>query len=247
MSETSDINELGDFILNKLVGGLICGTLLSLNVVESLATVIDVPSTGGDYQAFGESEWRPGRFHSSAWGQTFHLEAGDGQYLESISFSLLDYTFDDSNINFTFHIYEWDGIKIVGDSIFSTGVLSTDDSGEKNVYNLDLSYAQIDLGTEYMWLLNVSHDGVEGAGGVFDSYDGEYANGSFYTFLNDGNLNSLFTNGWQEVCPSGCRDLAFTLNTVDASPVPLPQSALLFLSGILSLLGLPRKSDKCGE
>ena len=198
------------------------------------ATTIDTAATwdGAEYiNAFGEPD-------TATYGQTFNLSAGSDTSLDSVTFYVDDFSNPDS-IDFAFYLYEWDGTKITGASLFESAPMATSNAVGFETFTVNTGGVTLLTGTDYVFFLSASNffDGEPGNGKMGFLTSDPYSGGTF-VYMNNGNdFGLLSTTPWSIRLT---QDLAFTM---ELSAVPEPSTLLLLGSGLIGL-GFVRRRFK---
>lgn len=209
--------------MKRFLSGLCAAILLTASVSAADATVIDTGTLTNDILSFGEPAF-------ATYGQTFKLNPGDDTNLDSVTFYLNDLSNPD-NVDFTFYLYEWNGARITGSSLFTSGMLSTTGSNGYETFTVDTGGVSLSTWTNYAFFISASNffDNVGGTSSLGGSTDG-YANGNFIYMSNGNNFGMLSTSNWGQL---SYIDIASTMNlSSPLSQVPEPSTLLLLGSGL---------------
>ena len=198
------------------------------------ATTIDTTATWDGIEAIGSF----GETDTATYGQTFNLSAGSDTSLDSVTFYVDDFSNPDS-IDFAFYLYEWDGTKITGSSLFESAPMSTSNAVGFEALTVNTGGVTLSTGTDYVFFLSASNffDGEPGNGKMGFLNPGPYSGGTF-VFMNNGSDFGLLSTASWSIWAAG--DLAFTM---ELSAVPEPSTLLLLGSGLVGL-GFVRRRFK---
>lgn len=220
--------------MKRRMTGVFAALLLAASVSSADATVINSGGFWGSVSSFGEG--------GHTFGQTFSLNPGNDTSLDSVSFYLYDFNNPD-NIDYALYIYGWDGAKITGSSLFTSGMLSSDGLTGWETVSVNTGGVNLTTGTDYIFFVSASnfYDGSYGTGAL-GATNSSYANGNFFYSYNGNDFGMLSNTAWSSI--GSDYDLAFTLQLSPSSQVPEPSTLLLLLGGGLAGLGVVRRLRK---
>jgi len=177
---------------------LVLAMVLGLMCVSASADTIDT-FAGWSQSLYISSLGEP---NAAAFGQTFRLNPGDDNVLDSITF----YLFDDlphgghtDDVNFALYLYEWDGNKLTGDALFAGSQLTTTHGQPTfEAFSVNTNGVELMVGTDYVWFLStlLFFDGAPDGTLVAQVIDpltsaGPYPNGHFVFFQFADDFNTL--------------------------------------------------------
>lgn len=213
--------------MKRLVAsGFVC---LSVAVSAHAVTFDTYPSWGGDpFGPFGSVTTNDA---AATVGQSF-VAPTDDTLLQSFKFSLA-YASGDP-FAYKFYIGRWDGSKIIGSPIYSSGVLTSPDA------NAGFVDVQLGIGlnlqsnNNYIAFLSTSETKPpkDGTADIGFLPTGTYTDGGVYYLQNDGDPTKWSGTGWNSDFARG--NFAFTAVFINPASVPEPAS-LFTLGGALAV------------
>lgn len=206
-----------------------CAALLL--AVTGVASADSIDTTGSWDGSNAVSPF--GETNTATYGQTFTVGAHTS--LNSFTF-FVDDDLNPDFVDFQAFVYAWDGSKITGSSLFSTGALSTTNNGGADGFEaITISTGGISLtsGAQYVAFFSASNL-FDGSPGTSDwGLTGDVYDGGNFVFQNNGDdFGLLSVNAWNEFDS----DLAFVMD-FSPSDVPEPSVLMLLSLGLLSMGG----------
>lgn len=217
---------------------LICLTLHVCSPASANLVINITGSQRGSIGRFGEStSGTPATF-----GQTFTVVAG-ATVLDEFAFYVTENTALDEGFEFTFHVGRWNGSRVDGPLVFSSGPMtSTNNGGAGGSEEIRFQIGQeLDVGDVYVAFVTSEglFDGdtgtvsvpIAGTAPIFDPYTG----GEFVYAQRFDNFNSLSTTTWLFDSNDNTTNFDTHFEAV-FSAVPEPSSAIGLL--LLCVAGL---------
>jgi hypothetical protein len=192
---------------------------------------------------------------TSTYGQSFRIQQSDQNILNSISFYMkyLPAYYNTDQIDFSVHVFEWGGDRIVGDALFSSDEITLDYLADVTKFSVNTNDISLKAGTDYIWFATtLNHfDGEPGSAWFGARWDNPYADGKFY-FMNDYTGFSCLYDQWSNAGQwkyfNDVVDLACEMKFSESQPVgvPEPSSGLNLVMGLigLSLVGFLQRTRK---
>lgn len=212
----------------------LASTVLLFAAIASADIITSDVNSWNYINAFGEP-------NTATYGQTFELEAGDDNVLNSIGWYMKDsYVGPSNSIDFGLYIYEWDGTKITGDAVFESEMLTVVPSGNTQHVVVETGNLVLETETQYVWFGSTSDyfDNTYGFASWEVVSGDEYGNGQMVYINNGDDFGLLSSQNWNPV------DWDLSMEMEFSAQVPEPATVSLMMAGFLGLTGmaLRRKS-----
>lgn len=201
--------------------------LYSSNASAVVMDIDNSASQSGTIQPFSES-------NTATYGQ--RITVSENATLNSFSFFIDDFG---NPVDFIAYVYEWDGNKATGSSLFASGLLATtNNSGLSGFEWIDVFTGGISLlaGLDYVLFFSTSDTGInQGDSSRWATAGNSYADGGYVYENNGDNFAALTTSAWDST--SNSIDMVFK---ADFSQIPVPAPLALMGLGLVAM-GYSRK------
>lgn len=214
---------------------LLAGLLGGARPAEA-QTIDTGPWGGGMIGSFGEPD-------TATYGQTFTATSTEA-ILDRFRFSLASAAGPDA-VEFKGYVMEWTGTRATGPILYQSALQSLSPGSSMTPFQFETGGIGLVPGKQYVAFLSAStlFDGQQGLANMASVPSHTYTGGNFVFSNNGSNFAALTTSTWSETGAGNWGDALFRAEfrgEGDASAVPEPSSALLFLPA-LAIVGVIRR------